>query len=155
MEKIKSIELGFENCDKCILLPNMFSGLYIEGIKEVIRINCYGYINDGEIIKSKICEDFSIEINEIGLNSKTELSKMILRDRLIDCKDITAVVINYANMRQSIDVIWEKESEYSNKYQTIKNNGNEIIVCISKNLNAEELYSSNNSSIEEKMDERI
>lgn len=138
MEKITSIELGFENCDSCKLLPNMFNGLYIKGIKENLRINCYQY-NEGEIIKSKSCEYFSIAINEIGLNSKTAFSEMILQERLIHYKDITAVVINYENTRESIDVVWEEESEYSNKYQTIENNGHEIIVFISKNRSKGEI----------------
>ena len=70
MQTIEKIELVFENCEVCTLLPDMFKYLVIRGIKENIDINCFQY-KKGELNKDKTCEYFAITINEKGLNTIT------------------------------------------------------------------------------------
>lgn len=129
METIKSIELGFENCEVCKLLPDMFKYLIIQGVKENIDINCYQYEN-GEINRSKSCEYFSIIINEKGLNTITWNGT--LRERLKYYKDIVSVTIYYEHRDEEICVVWNEENDYSNKYQTIEETEEGSRVKISK-----------------------
>ena len=128
-EKLKSIEIAFENCEVCKLLPNMFKCLIIHGIKESMDINCYQYEN-GEIIRMKTCEYFSITINEKGLN--TETWNGTLKERLRNFKDIVAVTLHYENKEEEIYVPWNEEDDFTNKYQTIEETDENIEVRISK-----------------------
>lgn len=114
MEIIEYIDLVFENCEKCTLLPDMFKNLVINGIKENTSINCFQYEN-GEISKDKSCEYFSITVNEKGLSLITWNGT--LRERLMNYKDIVSVIIHYENRTEEIYVPWHDEDEYSNRYQ--------------------------------------
>ena len=129
MQTIEKIELAFENCEVCTLLPDMFKYLVIQGIKENIDINCFQYEN-GEINKDKTCEYFSITINEKGLNTITWNGP--LRERLKKFKDIVSVIIYYGHRDEEIYVPWNEEDEYSNIYQTIEETEEGIAVRISK-----------------------
>lgn len=129
MQTIEKIELGFENCEVCTLLPDMFKYLVIQGIKENIDINCFQYEN-GEINKDKTCEYFSITINEKGLNTITWNGT--LRERLKKFKDIVSVIIYYGHRYEKIYVHWNEEDEFFNKYQTIEETEEGITVRISK-----------------------
>lgn len=129
MQKIEKIELVFENCEVCTLLPDMFKYLLIRGIKENIDINCFQYEN-GEINKDKTCEYFSITINEKGLNTITW--NETLRERIKKFKDIVSVIIYYEHRDEEIYVPYNEENEYFNKYQTIEETEEGITVRISK-----------------------
>ena len=129
MQTIEKIELVFENCEVCTLLPDMFKYLVIRGIKENIDINCFQY-KKGELNKDKTCEYFSITINEKGLNTITW--NEILRERIKKIKDIVSVIIYYRDRDEEIYVPWNEEDEYSNRYQTIEETEEGITVRISK-----------------------
>lgn len=129
MQTIEKIELVFENCEVCTLLPDMFKYLVIRGIKENIDINCFQY-KKGEINKDKTCEYFAITINEKGL--KTITWNGILRERIKKIKDIVSVIIYYGHRDEEIYVPWNEEDEYSNRYQTIEETEEGITVRISK-----------------------
>lgn len=129
MQTIEKIELVFENCEVCTLLPDMFKYLVIRGIKENIDINCFQY-KKGELNKDKTCEYFAITINEKGLNTITWNG--ILRERIKKIKDIVSVIIYYGHRDEEIYVPWNEEDEYSNRYQTIEEIEEGITVRISK-----------------------
>ena len=129
MQTIEKIELVFENCEVCTLLPDMFKYLVIRGIKENIDINCFQFEN-GEINKDKTCEHFSITINKKGLNTITWNEP--LRERIKKFKDIVSVIIYYEHRDEEIYVPWNEEDEFYNKYQTIEETEEGITVRISK-----------------------
>ena len=129
MQTIEKIELVFENCEVCTLLPDMFKYLVIRGIKENIDINCFQY-KKGELNKDKTCEYFAITINEKGLNTITW--NETLRERIKKFKDIVLVIIYYGHRDEEIYVPWNEEDEYSNRYQTIEETEEGIAVRISK-----------------------
>lgn len=129
MELIKNIDIGFENCEICTLLPDMFKYLIVNGIKEDFNINCFQYEN-GEIIKSKTCEEFSIIINKRGLNSITWNGT--LKERLIKFKDIVSVIIHYDKREEEIYVPWCEKNEFLNEYQQIEKTEEGIRVSIKK-----------------------
>lgn len=129
MQTIEKIELVFENCEVCTLLPDMFKYLVIRGIKENIDINCFQY-KKGELNKDKTCEYFAITINEKGLNTITWNGT--LRERIKKFKDIVSVIIYYRHRDEEIYVPWNEEDEYSNRYQTIEETEEGIAVRISK-----------------------
>lgn len=129
MQTIEKIELVFENCEVCTLLPDMFKYLVIRGIKENIDINCFQY-KKGELNKDKTCEYFAITINEIGLNTITWNGT--LRERIKKFKDVVSVIIYYGHRDEEIYVPWNEEDEYSNRYQTIEETEEGIAVRISK-----------------------
>lgn len=131
MEKIQSIELAFENCEVCKLLPDMFKCLYLEGIKENLWINSFQYEN-GETNRSKSCDEFGIIVNKKGLNIITWNGT--LKDRLKKYKDIVSVTIYYEHRDEEIYVPWNDEDEFSNKYQTIEETEEGIRVRISKEM---------------------
>lgn len=135
MKTIESIDMCFENCEKCTLLPYMFRYLIIQGIKENIDINCYQY-EDGETNRNKTCEYLEITINEKGLSSITWNGT--LKERLKKFKDIVSVIINYENRREEIFVTWDEEDDYSNKYQKIGEHGDSIVLKISKGADIDE-----------------
>lgn len=127
MQTIERIEIAFENCEVCILLPQMFKYLIINGIKENLNINCYQYTN-GEIHRSKVCEEFSITINKEGLNTITWNGT--LKERLNKFKDIVSVIIYFEDRKQEIYVPWCDKYEFSNEYQSIEETENEITINI-------------------------
>lgn len=129
MQTIEKIELAFENCEVCTLLPDMFKYLVIRGIKENIDINCFQY-KKGELNKDKTCEYFAITINEKGLNTITWNGT--LRERLKKFKDIVSVIIYYRHRDEEIYVTYNEENEFFNKYQTIEEIEEGIAVRISK-----------------------
>lgn len=131
MEKIKYIDLAFENCEVHRLFPNMFKCLIINGIKENIDINCYQYEN-GEINKTKNCEEFIITINKKGLKTKTWSGT--LKERLNNFKDIVSIIIYYEHREEEIYVYWNNADDFSNEYQTIKETEDGIEVRISKEM---------------------
>ena len=127
MQTIEKIEIAFENCEICTLLPQMFKYLIINGIKENLDINCYQYTN-GEIHKSKTFEEFSITINEEGLNTITWNGT--LKERINKFKDIASIIIYYENTKEEIYVLWCDKYEFSNEYQSIEETENEITINI-------------------------
>lgn len=135
MEIIESIDICFENCEKCTLLPDMFKYLIVQGIKENININCYQYEN-GEMNRNKTCEYFEITINERGLSTITWNGT--LKERLKKFKDIISIIINYKNRNEDIFVIWNEEDDYSNKYQRIEEYDGSIVIKISKGVDIDE-----------------
>jgi len=117
--KIKFIELVFENCEVAILKPNMFKYFRLYGIKDIVDINCYQY-NEGEYEQHKTCEEFSIEILPEGLEQVLYIEGITLKERLERHYDITSVEICYDNDQQiSYYVPWPEEEDFTNTYQTI------------------------------------
>ncbi len=113
VEKIKEVTLCFENCEICILKPDMFRYLVIEGITIKKKVNCFQYKN-GEILENKSCNYFSIQINEKGL--KQLCWDETLKERL-NRNDIVAVIITYQDgNEEEIYVPWGNE-DYINEYQ--------------------------------------
>ena len=134
MEKIKCIELVFENCEVCTLLPNMFNWIYVDGIQQNLWIHSYKN-QRREIESNKHCQKLSILINEIGLNRLTRMGANdieTLRTRLRKHKDITIIIIEYGYKKEEIYVPWNDEDEYINKYQTVEETKEGIKVVISK-----------------------
>lgn len=127
MQTIEKIEIEFENCEVHTLLPQMFKCLIVNGIKENLDINCYQYTN-GEIHKSKTCEEFSITINEEGLNTITWNGT--LKERINKFKDIASIIIYYESTKEEIYVPWCDKYEFANEYQSIEQSEEEITVNI-------------------------
>lgn len=118
-EKIKRIDIVFENCEVVELYPDMFTFLICEEINKSYLINCYQY-RKGEFIESLLCKYFSIIVNKKGLNQKTKMGKQhtntYLKDRL-KWKDITHIDIIFKNRNEYIGVPWSG-TEYKNELQT-------------------------------------
>ena len=133
MEKIKKIELIFENCEVCILTPDMFKYLVVDGIKEQLLINCFQHKN-GEIIREKTCDEFLIEINKKGLEQET-LMNISLKERLKNYKDIAGIAILYENdIKDEILVPWCDKYEFLNEYQEIEEVEDTITITINRNI---------------------
>ncbi len=112
MSKIKSIDIGFENCEVVELLPTMFLRLEIKGIQKDYLINCFQYEN-GEVNEFTNCELFRITINKLGLQIKLDHSKSDLRERLRN-KDIVSIGLLFEDGKsENIYVPWGKK-DYTN-----------------------------------------
>ena len=123
MNKIKKIEIVFENCDSVIIYPTMFKHLLIGGITKEYRINCFQY-NMGEFIEYINCECFTITINKKGLNqvsSMSIVSKEKLKERL-KTLDITHIKIFFSDRKSDyISVPWKSDDNgFSNLNQKNK-----------------------------------
>lgn len=119
--KIKHIDLVFENCESARLGPDMFYALSISGIQRNYNVNCAQYKN-GEYWESITCERFHIIINKKGLkeakfNSPQFDKKETLKSRLDKWKDITHVHMYFENKDdQYISVPWKSEED--DRYDT-------------------------------------
>jgi hypothetical protein len=123
MDKIKKIEIVFENCDAVVIFPDMFKYLVIDGITKEYRINCFQY-NMGEFIEYINCKCFTITINKKGLNqvsSMSMVSKEKLKERL-KILDITHIKIFFSDKKSDyISVPWKSDDNgFSNLNQKNK-----------------------------------
>lgn len=131
---IKYIDIVFENCEHCKLLPHMFRGLRIQDITKSYWINCFQY-EKGEINAFWDCKRFAITINPAGLKTKTWMggeTETSLKERLLSHRDITHVSIYFKDERDEyIGVPWEGE-HYTNELQTVKTSGKSLEIEISE-----------------------
>ncbi len=112
LDKIKYVDLVFENCEVARLKPSMFNGLMVRGITEGFMINCFQY-KEGEIYRGIECNHFEMRINRSGLDLKySEDSTDILCRRLIRYRDITHVDLFFEDdTNKYITVPWGLEGE--------------------------------------------
>ena len=118
IEKIKRIDIVFENCEVAELEPSMFTSFLCESITKSYLINCYQY-RKGEIIEEISCDYFSIFINKKGLKQKTKMGTFIrdiLKNRIKN-NDITHVDIMFENSNKYISVPWNGGTNYKNDLQ--------------------------------------
>ena len=117
--KIRYIELVFENCECVKLKPKMFKYFRLYGVKDIIDINCYQYEN-GEYEQHKTCEQFSIEILPEGLKQILSMEEITLEERLKRHSDIVSVYIIYEDGKEvSYYVPWPDNEDYTNTYQEL------------------------------------
>lgn len=112
-EKIKRIDIVFENCEVVELKPNMFTGFICDEVIKSYWINCFQYI-DGEVNTFLKCRHFAITINKKGLKAITNCGA-VLKGRL-DHKDITHIDIIFKRRTEYISVPWEG-TDYTNDLQ--------------------------------------
>ena len=129
-QKIKYIDLVYENCDSHRLKPDMFHSLIVDGITNEYWINCFQY-EGGEVCEYIKCKSFQIDINKKGMDSICYASKETLEKRLKSWSDITHIDIIFADKTNKyITVPWGGEADINAK-QKIKFKKDKIEIRIS------------------------
>ena len=119
--KIKQLDIVFENCESCTLMPDMIYMCALDKIYKNIGINCFQYRN-GEIYDEIFCDQFMLVINQKGLQQKSGFGDFrnddTLEERLIN-RNITHINLIYDdNTNDYISVHLEDDNnEYTNKLQ--------------------------------------
>jgi hypothetical protein len=130
---IKRVDIVFENCEFCRLLPHMFKGLAICNVTKSYWINCFQY-EKGEVNTHSNCHNFFITIKPSRLKTKTEMGGITdtsLKKRLLSCNDITHVQIYFEDgTNEYIGVPWEGE-HYTNELQKVEIDGKSLTIEIS------------------------
>lgn len=131
MKDIKSIELGFENCDGMVIPVEFLKDIVLKDIKKHIRrtaINAVWEYEKAEYFKVEIKKEFDGDFNEsyLGDNSSTRFQR-------IAYGDVALVRINFDEKDyKDIYVKWEGESAYQNESQSTSTNNNGDLVVIIK-----------------------
>lgn len=132
---IKRVDLVFENCEVISLSNDMFKALIFDDIVEQKIVNCYQYEN-GENQLNKCCKYMSIDINKKGYEQKMEWEGITLEERLKRGNDITYIDLIYEdNSEERIDVIWNEENDFNNKYQRVFRIDEDTISVVIENNN--------------------
>lgn len=133
-KKIKEIKLVFENCEVCVLKPNMIKFLFIDNIKvsKATRLS-----EDSEIIEILSCDKLTMLINEKGLKQKSQIANKIWNaytlEQRLQMPDVVSIILKYTNKKEEIiDVPWNYDDELENKYQGIKKDGDNMWLEIKK-----------------------
>ena len=138
--KIKQLDIVFENCESCTLMPDMIYMCALDKIYKNIGINCFQYRN-GEIYDEIFCDQFMLVINQKGLQQKSGFGDFRNDDTLeerLKYRDITHIDLIYDDdTNDYISVHWEDDNnECTNKLQNnlYQNYGGEecMIVIINK-----------------------
>ena len=135
--KVKYVELVFENCEVAKLDVNMFKYFYMSGIHDTLSVNCFQY-EKGEWSKHLGCDYFHIQILPEGLKQVLTMEQVTLKERLERHSDITCVDVTYEDgTEESYYVPWPDDEEFTNTYQTITNAGTDdaMDITISKENN--------------------
>ena len=119
--KIKQLDIVFENCESCTLMPDMIYMCALDKIYKNIGINCFQYRN-GEIYDEIFCDQFMLVINQKGLQQKSGFGDFRNDDTLeerLKYRDITHIDLIYDdNTNDYISVHWgDDNNEYTNKLQ--------------------------------------
>ena len=119
--KIKQLDIVFENCESCTLMPDMIYMCALDKIYKNIGINCFQYRN-GEIYDEIFCDQFMLVINQKGLQQKSGFGDFRNDDTLeerLKYRDITHIDLIYDDdTNDYISVHWEDDNnEYTNKLQ--------------------------------------
>lgn len=130
-QKIKSISLGFENCEDISIDKEYIYMLYFDNVAKGIY---YNRPRD-EICKYLTCEEFILELSgeaDKPYESFGYPSEHTVFQRILLCRDITSVEICYDNGTSELIYVLCDGIE-SNTFQTscIKDSGH-LLVCISR-----------------------
>lgn len=130
-QRVRYVDLLFENVESARLDPSMFSGLRIEHVAKSYNVNCWQY-KHGEASVVLSCSYFAVTVNEKGLD-KARLSGPpdpgTLRDRLRH-RDITHVCLRFDDgSDECIGVPW-LGGQFTNKAQKHKRSGKQIEIRI-------------------------
>ena len=135
--KIKFVELVFENCEVAKLEPDMFKYFYMSDINNTFNINCFQY-EKGEWSKHLSCGYFHIVILPKGLKQILSMEEITLEERLERHSDITCVDVTYEDdTEESYYVPWPEEEDYTNTYQKLESayEKDSLAITISKENN--------------------
>ena len=129
--KIKYIDIVFENCEVAKVKPDMFIGLVVRGITLEYMVNCFQY-KDGEVCDYLTCEFFEIDIKR-GLKSKPfGYTNQTLEERITAHRDITHVDIFFEDgSNKYISVPWDG-GDWENENQKTKVSKEYIHIKITK-----------------------
>ena len=116
MKKVKSIELGFENCEVISFDTNVLGEILIDDIHYKIRryaINLIAKYCYADTVALEIFSEGNTEYNLFGL---TEVQHKF--DRILQTKDITSITVKYTDgSEEDYWVKYNENNQYSNMYQ--------------------------------------
>jgi hypothetical protein len=116
-EKIKSVTIGFENCEVCIIPVEQIQALSLHEISCTLRI-----CNTDKKSENRFCKDVFIMFKDLKSISYTSFGdkKETLFERLTKFSEVTNIYLKYEDgTEDSISVPWLGKSDFFNPSQRI------------------------------------